>query len=474
MPGCRISRHGPQIVIHRCLVRFAIVTALGVCAGLSGSTSNNPNNTHAPPEIAVVNVSVIPMDRERIIPGQTVLVKDGRITRIGPANEIAIPATTFRVEGRGQYLMPGLTDMHAHLSQSHVLSVRFLTLFVASGVTTILNMRGEPDHLELRKQVADGKLLGPAIYTTGPFLGDPPGGPLATTPQEVVARVAQDKAAGYDFIKLHGDLSRSSFDELMAASKKYRIRVVGHLARNLGIRPALEEHQYAIAHAEEYLYAYFYYHRPDKDNSPPIPDLPEKTAEIARETAAAHVTVIPNLVLFKEIATEEVDVRPLLSSPEMRYIPREIYDNEWIPQNNAYVHKFQGRTYCQRRYPILQHLTKALQDAGVRLLVGTDTPTPCLVPGFSVRLELEDLVEAGLTPYQALRAATANAGEFLGVESGKVVIGQRADLLLLRANPLTDIRNVSQLDGVILNGRWLPRGRLSDMLEEQAARDWRH
>jgi imidazolonepropionase-like amidohydrolase len=254
----------------------------------------------------------------------------------------------------------------------------------------------------------------------------------------------------------------------MADSKKDGIRVVGHLARNLGVYPALQEHQYAIAHSEEYLYAYFYFHRTDRDNDSPIPDLTRKTAEIARETAAARVTVIPNLVLFKEIATEEVDVRPLLRRPEMRYMPKEIYDNEWIPENNAYVHKFQGRTYCQRRYPILQHLTKALQDAGVRLLVGKDTPLPCLVPGFSVRLELEDLVEAGLTPYQALRAATLNAGEFLGVASGKVAVGARADLLLLHANPLTDIRNVSQLDGVVLNGQWLPHEKIQSLLDDQA------
>jgi len=421
-----------------------------------------------PCPVAIENVTVIPMDRDRILPAQTVILRDGRISFVGSNSAAKIPRDALRIDGTHRYLFPGLTDMHAHLSRSHELSLRFLTLFVASGVTTILNMRGEPDHLELRKEVAGGKLLGPAIYTTGPFLGDLEGGPLVTTPQEIAARVAEDKAAGYDFIKLHGDLSRASFDELMSDGKKDGIRVVGHLARNLGIDPALQEHQYAIAHGEEYLYAYFYYHRPDKDNDPPIPHLAEKTAEIARATAAAHVTVISNLVLFKEIASEEVDVRPLLRRPEMRYMPKEIYDNEWIPENNAYVHKFQGRTYCQRRYPILQHLTKALQDAGVRLLVGTDTPAPCLVPGFSVRLELEDLVEAGLTPYQALRAGTVNAGEFLGVPSGTIAPGQGADLLLLRANPLSDVRNVSELDGVILKGRWLPHEQLQTMLNNLA------
>jgi imidazolonepropionase-like amidohydrolase len=440
---------------------MTILTSFRCVSRTSGGRAN-------PQLIVIVDVSVIPIDREVVIPGQTVVIQNGLISYIGPKSGATIPPRALKLNGEHLYVMPGLTDMHAHLSSNPELSRRFLSLFVATGVTTILNMRGEPSHLELRKQVAEGKIVGPRIYTTGPFLGDPYRGQLTTTPQEVVARVAEDKAAGYDFIKLHGDLSRASFDELMADSKKDGIRVIGHLARNLSIYPALQEHQYAIAHGEEYLYAYFYFHRTDGDSDSPIPNLTSKTAEIARETAAARVTVIPNLVLFKEIATEEVDVRSLLRRPEMRYMPKEIYDNEWIPEKNVYVHRFQGRTYCQRRYPILQHLTKALQDAGVRLLVGTDTPAPCLVPGFSVRLELEDLVEAGLTPYQALRAATLNAGEFLGVASGKVAVGQRADLLLLHANPLTDIRNVSQLEGVILNGQWLPHEKLQGMLDDQA------
>jgi hypothetical protein len=293
---------------HRLLL--FIITLAGLICVVVVPAEESLVSPQGPPPVAIVKVTVIPMDRDRVLPAQTVIIRDGRISFVGSNTAAKISPNVLRIDGTHRYLLPGLTDMHAHLSWSHELSIRFLTLFVASGVTTILNMRGEPDHLELRKEVAEGKLLGPAIYTTGPFLGDPEHGQLVTTPQEVAARVAQDKAAGYDFIKLHGDLSRASFDELMTDSKKDGIRVVGHLARNLGIYPALQEHQYAIAHGEEYLYAYFYYHRPDGDNDPPTPHLAEKTAEIARATAAAHVTVIPNLVLFKEIASEEVDVRP--------------------------------------------------------------------------------------------------------------------------------------------------------------------
>jgi imidazolonepropionase-like amidohydrolase len=439
------------------LCAFAILSSAEFTTRLSAESAENLR------QIAIVHVSVIPMDRERVIPDQTVIIKAGRILLIGPSKLVVPPHKSTKIDGRHLFLMPGLADMHAHLSWNHEVSVRFLTLFVASGVTTILNMRGQPDHLQLRREVADGKIIGPAIYTTGPFLGDPVGGPLSTTPAEIDARVAADKAARYDFIKLHGDLSRAAYEELLADREHYGIRVVGHLPRNLGIDIALDGHQDAIAHAEEYLYAYFYFHRPDGDNDPPMPDLEQKTVEIAQKTAAAHVTVIPNLVMFKEIAIQEDDVTPLLHRREVRYMPKQVLE-EWLPENNTYVQRFKGRNYAHNRYPILEHLTKALQDAGVRLLVGTDTAAPCLVPGFSVRLELEYLVEAGLTPYQALRAATANAGEFLGVASGKVEVGQRADLLALRANPLVDIRNVAKLDAVILNGRWLSQTQLRKML----------
>lgn len=118
--------------------------------------------------------------------------------------------------------------------------------------------------------------------------------------------------------------------------------------------------------------------------------------------------------------------------------------------------------------PDTYRIDERLQDAGVRLLVGTDTPAPCVMPGFSVPEELAELVNAGLTPYQALRAATANAGEFLGDDSGKLVVGGRADLVLLRANPLDDIRNVSKVAGVVLNGRWLSRDYLDRMIAKDA------
>lgn len=421
--------------------------------------------------IAIQDVTVVPMDRERLLPAQTVLIENERIIGIGPARKMLIPAGAHRILATHLYLLPGLMDLHIHFQSGRKINERLLTLFVANGVTTVLNMRGEPDYLKLRADVAAQKLLGPAIYSTGPFLGDTPGKPLRTTPAQIKARIAEDRAMGYNFVKLHGDLSPAAYKQLLLSANTQGLRVVGHVPRNLGVEAALAGRQSAIAHGEEYLYSYFYFHRPDGDRDEPIPELDARTKAIAVKTATANVSVMPNLDLFKQIAIQAEDLNPLLRRKEVEYLSDAIR-KQWWQDNNDYPSRFKGRSlYFRKRYRILQKLTKALQNAGARLLIGTDTPTPCVVPGFSVRDELQDLVDSGLTPYQALRAATANGGEFLRIKSGTISAGQRADLLLLRANPLTDVRNVAQLAGVILRGRWMPAQELQSMLQRQSAGD---
>ena len=187
------------------------------------------------------------MDRERVLPAQTVIVENQHIVQIGALDQLAMPKDAARIDGTGLYLIPGLADLHAHLQSSREVNLRMLQMFVAAGVTTILNMRGEPSHLELRKEVASGRILGPRIYSTGPFIGDPHPGILRTTPADIKARVHADKAAGYDFIKLHGDLAREAYEQLLSSAASEHIRVVGHAARNLGIKPMLDPRFAAIA-----------------------------------------------------------------------------------------------------------------------------------------------------------------------------------------------------------------------------------
>ncbi len=413
------------------------------------------------PPVAIVNVNVVPMDRERVLAGQTVVVEAGRISRIGPAGRVSIPADARMIDGAGKYLLPGLVDVHVHLAGNPEPQQRaLLELFVVNGVTTVLNMRGTPQLLELRAAVANGRIFGPRIYTVGPYVNEP----FVTTPAQVESAVVAQRRAGYDFVKVHGNLSRPAYARLNAVGHRVGIRITGHAPRNLGAEAMFEERQYAVAHAEEFLY--------DKNSSSTDSSLPAVEAripEFARGMARARIWLMPNLTAYKIIGLMAKDLDAVLARPEMRYLPRPVRVG-WGPATNPYTARFGPEMYpgAVARLVLLQKLVHAFQTAGVRLLVGTDAMNTGVVPGFSTHDEMAELVAAGLTPFEALRAATANAAEFFGRDGqrGVIAVGQNADLLLLDANPLTDIANTRRLAGVMLRGRWLSQAERTRMLEE--------
>lgn len=423
--------------------------------------------------VAFVNVNVVPMDEERVLAGQTVIVKDGVIATLGPAEQVKIPSGALKIDGRGKYLMPGLADMHVHLEVFNELAnAGMLRLFVANGVTTILNLYGAPNHLKLREQIARGEVFGPTIYTSGGFISN---APVSTpSPDEVERAVVAQKQAGYDIIKIHGDFSREAYHKVFEIAHREGLRVIGHLPRNLGIDAAFEEKQDAIAHAEEYLYAYFFF----KPATSPanssqearlkwITDQASRIPQVAEATAKAGIWVCPTLNVYSGIARQVDDIDTVLKRPEMRYLP-PAFASKFAAENNDYLRRFKKPTAKDffARADLLSKLVKGLRDAGVKMLAGTDTPVPSLVPGFSLHDELREMVAAGLTPYEVLRTATANPAEFLRTDKfGTVSVGKRADLLLLDGDPLKDINNASRRAGVMANGRWFSEDELRKMLE---------
>ncbi len=433
--------------------------------------------------VAFIHVNVVLMDAERVLTEQTVIVKDGRIAEIGPASRIKVPANALRVDSKGKYLLPGLVDMHVHLQDDGEDDNRALfRLFLANGVTTILNLYGTSHHLELREKIKRGEMLGPALYTSGPFVSN---APVSTpTAEEVERAVVEQKRAGYDFIKIHGDFSREAYRKLFEVARREGIRVIGHAPRNLGVEVMLEERQHVVAHAEEYLYTYFYFGS-NHDKSVEQADRETKRRYLAKKadlipaiaqaTARAGVWVIPNLTAYKGIGLQAKDIIPVLARPEVKYVPAVIA-RDWQPERNTYVRRFGGKAESawlfEQNYGLLEKLVKGLRDAGVKMLAGTDTPIPSIVPGFSLNDELADLVAAGLTPYEALRTATINAAEFLGTldQSGTVAVGKRADIILLEGDPLKDVRNTTRRAGVMVGGRWLSETEIRRMLSNLTAR----
>lgn len=425
-------------------VILAALLALSA-ARLPAAARTAPRHSAPAGVLAFVNVNVVPMDRERVLSNQTVLVRGDRILEVGPAGEVKVPRGAARVEGRGRYLLPGLVDMHAHLN-----SPRELPLYLANGVTAVYNLNGRPAHLLWRGRVNRGEMSGPTIYTCGPTIR------TARKADEAARIVEEQWKAGYDSIKVYNAVSKEAYAVLTDGAKRRGMLAVGHIPREPGLEGVLRAGQ-AIAHAEEYVYTFF---KDDVDDHARIP-------EAARLTRDAGVPVIPTLVAFDHIVRQAEDLPGLLSRPEFGHLAPWVRA-DWGPGRNLYQRQFanaESIAYLKKSLALQKKLVQALHRAGVRIFVGTDAMNMGVVPGYSVHEELRNLVALGFTPFEALRAATAYPAEFLRPgEFGAVAAGRRADLILVGGNPLADVAEVSDPVGVLARGRWLPAAELRRML----------
>lgn len=428
--------------------------------------------------LAFVHVTVIPMNRDGVLNDQTVIIEKERITQVGPAASIRLPRNALRIDGRGKYLMPGLVDFHVHLRDpSELLS------YLAHGVTTVVHMSGPtgnvPDVLALRRRIAAGEILGPNVYTTGRILdGNPaiyPGvSTVVSTPEEARRAVEDQYRAGTDFIKIYNNLTPDLLRAVVEAAHQRGLAVIGHIPRREGrpqaLQTALGAGQDMIAHGEEFFFTHFY---GDTDsllarNLPPQPDR-SQIPQVVRLVRESGTAVTPNLSFVAMTRRQLDNLAAVLSDEEARYLHPSVIAM-WREQNPT--RRPNQASFSLRegvKYAFLKDLIPALQAGGVLLLLGTDSSAAGMFPGKSAHLELRELVGAGLTPHQALTTGTRNAGLFIkrhvrGAESfGTVSPGQRADLLLLEANPLSEIDNISQIAGVTMRGRWLSKGELERM-----------
>jgi hypothetical protein len=421
---------------------------LSILAGVSGQ-EDKPVLHYSTGDFAFVDFQVVPMDSERVLAAHTVLVSDGEIRAVGPLDEVQVPAGATRIDGGGKlFLMPGLVDTHVHFESDEMFD-----LFLINGVTSVINLKGSPEHLERRRQVLDGERAGPTIYTSGPFLNQP----AIDTADEAEDAVLECKEAGYDLLKIHGDLTRAAFERMAEASRGYEIALAGHAPRNLPFDAVLEFGMVWIVHAEELLYTHF-----TKYDEERIPDM-------ARRIAEAGLWITPTLSTFENIVTQWGNPGSVDAAREDPGFPPL---GDWIWDYWENQNPYTGRApsdWPERAFRFQIPLVKGLHDAGVRLMVGTDTPLPLMAPGYSMQSELEILKRAGLSDYEVLVAATRHAGEFVDEHLlqedsfGTVAVGKRADLVLLASNPLEDCSATSAPVGVMVRGRWLSAERLAKM-----------
>jgi hypothetical protein len=444
--------------------------------------------------VAFVDVNVIPMDSERIIEGQTVVVEGDRITAIGTVDKVSIPDGAQVIEADGQYLIPGLTDNHSHPDALPIV----MALYLANGVTTVRTFNATPEDFEMKAAIESGEHLGPRLYV-GPTVGGlaasliPPVNQLnhAVAPYFVIdlgpstvtgcedARqfVLTAHQLGADFIKTNLGLPLESFDCIVATANELGIPVKGHISDEVRAEHYINSGA-EVQHATElfpFLSQEPIYDQPARHEDDLLlvdQNLPVLIDMIVKNNMAFAPTLITPVWSFDQYE----DLEGTLQRPEYQYYSPQVMQKLSNPETNVFYVVagigFADEAYRKRIRDFGLEFTKALFDGGVMLLAGSDsTFEGGPVFGFSLHDELQLFVDAGLTPYQALETAARNPAITMGEldEWGTIEVGKRADLVLLNANPLDDIANTEQIAGVMVRGQWLTTGDLQQMLDDIVA-----
>jgi imidazolonepropionase-like amidohydrolase len=387
-------------------------------------------------DFVVRDVTLISVSEGRAVPNQSVVVKDGRITAVGPSASVRYARGMRTVNGTGAYLIPGLTDMHVHQlvsSSQHLLNLM-------NGVTSVRDMDGFPWTLRMREAVGRGELLAPNLYITGQILNGSPMGFYArvvTTPEEGRTAVREDKASGFDFIKVHNIMKPEVYEAVLDEAHKHNIDVVGHIPQGIKVADAIRLGQKTMEHFKGYIL----------DDS-----LTISQEDYVSATKGADIWLCPTFSTYRDQLRGAEALRAL-DLPEMRYTSwRDRID--WTKRAHEPITPLiQAR---QRVLPMSEQIFRELLPVGARFIAGTDSGGgyALMPPGFILHEELRIMEKNGLSPLETLRSATVNAAAAMGRsgEFGTIEPGRRADMVLLSANPLLDSANLAQIQAVIVRG----------------------
>jgi hypothetical protein len=444
---------------------------------------------------AFVNVNLVPMTDEIIIPEQTVLVKGKRITAVGPSRAMDLPDDSIVINGSNFYLLPGLSDMHIHTDTKWLNGgwpVSPFDLFLANGVTTIRDFgpKGAPTDYALRwrDEIKRGRFRGPTIYAAGPILY----GPVDNA--EKIVQVQKEQ--GFDFVKLYSFLSVAEFHDAIATAKKLNMYTAGHIPFTVGLNGVLSEGMDEIAHIEEFDFEFLDFDRfrilgheewfryllhIATEQMGNFADLPPdelklsyqtKIEEIIHKLRASKTPVCTTLTVGDIIVKKLFHADRLASGPTSQYLPYGFIESLRQGKNGHQI-QFKGyEEFAIVHFKLNQLLLRELHDGGgVNLVLGTDAGGigMGLVPGFSLHDELRIMIENGFSPYEAIKTTTVNAADVIKKMNAKgnfgtIEVGKKADLVLIGGNPFDDIHHLKNIHGVMASGQWFDKPALQRML----------
>jgi len=449
---------------------------------------------------AITNVSVLSPDGTEMLAGRTVLLKDGAIRSISQNDRV--PGGMRVINGEGKFLIPGLTDSHAHLHRSP----NDLLLYAATGVTQIRSMNGSKADLKLKREIENGR-IGPHYYVSSPSMNSADGfgevgdtfpswipAPVAIWLAETMfstnittdANQAADEARafianGRDGIKLYGFLNIESYRAILDVAEELDVPTVGHLPDSMPLSELRTTKLREIAHIEEIVKALRreFNSVENQDGEAFLSFVERRKDEIIADLVANDVAVQSTLWFTESLYDQIFDLETIIKEVRLEYANTGIVEGDpnsgtgWLPGYNKFQTYYagdtpeeiaQGKERWNAREKAHHILLEAMVESGVTVLAGTDANGWLVVPGFSLHDELQSLNQAGMSPAQALYSATAAPANRIGNNAGIIEAGRRADLVLLNKNPLTDIKNTTSIEAVILNGKVLGRAQLDAML----------
>jgi len=447
--------------------------------------------------VAITHAAVIDVESGRTLRDQTVVVRGSRIESVGPAARVAVPTGARVVDGRGKFVIPGMWDMHVHAAFPQFEGL-FMPLLAVNGITGAREMFSRIDWVEsTRARIGRGELVGPRIVGSGHIIdGSPPmlgGTVVARDAAEGRHAVDSLAAAGADFIKVYSRLTPDAFAGIADEAKRRGIPFAGHVPSLVTVDEASAAGMASIEHmtgvvnacsplppAQAGLVAEAVAQKGWEASyavSQSLDSLvyarydPAVCRALARRLAQRGTVVVPTLVTLH--AASFLDDTTFAHDPRLRYTPRGM-STGWSPLTNPRLRTVSAADWANshRQYNRLLEAARVLHENGVRFMAGTDLITPYTFAGFSLHEELERLVGIGFTPLQALQSATIEPARFLKMTDslGTVARGKVADLVVLDADPLADIRNVGGIHAVVLNGRLIDAAERERILRAAEAR----